>query len=269
MWPSETKKTTPRTVLLAVPMVLASIRFLVLLILCHSFGPTSSHQLSSAETNWLQASSFGRAHWAPIAHTRAIQNEHLSPCSDGNRPIRARARGPVRPAPCAHRASCVDQKRSEILLGAPSPQASSLRFPHIRSGHHPRRRPPWPRPCPPSPSRSLAAQLPPLPWPPPAVPGPRRCAGGIAPSRPSPQPAALRRRGSSTTRRKAPGGGRCLWPVPPRPPRLFPGPIRRHSQQSLRKGSCLSSTRRLVTPSSTRSGGRKWPCKGKIRCTKM
>jgi hypothetical protein len=108
-------------------------------------------------------------------------------------------RGPVRPAPCAHRASCVDQKRSEILLGAPSPQASSLRFPHIRSGHHPRRRPPWPRPCPPSPSRSLAAQRPPLPWPPPAVPGPRRCAGGIAPSRPSPQPAALRRRGSSTT----------------------------------------------------------------------
>jgi len=54
------------------------------------------------------------------------QNEHLGPCSDGNRPICERGRVPTHGP--AHRAprvvSCVDQKRSEILLGAPSPQAS-------------------------------------------------------------------------------------------------------------------------------------------------
>jgi len=134
------------------------------------------------------------------------QNEHLGPCSDGNRPICERGRVPTHGP--AHRAprvvSCVDQKRSEILLGAPSPQASLA-----------------------SPTSDPAIILVDVPH----VHG----------------------------RARRPGS----------PPSLFPGPIQRHSQQSLRKGSCLSSTSRLVTPSSTRSAGRKWQCKAKIRCTKM
>ena len=101
--------------------------------------------------------------------------------------------------PTERRASCRVWTRNEAKSYSAHESAGFSRFPHIRSGHHPRRRPPWPRPCAPSPSRSLAAHRPQLPWPPPAVPGPRRCAGGIAPSRPSQPPAALRRRGSSTT----------------------------------------------------------------------
>lgn len=157
----------------------------------------------------------------------------------------------------------VDQKGSEILLGARGPQA----FRRLDSlpPHPPSRRLTWQRPCPPPASARRA----PLQRPSHADLGPvaRRCASGIAPSRPSLPPAAPRRRGCLTTRRRsAPYGGVCWLQVPPR---SSPGLIRRHSQQRLRKGSCPSSTRRLATLSSTRSDGRKWLCKGKTRCTKM
>lgn len=155
----------------------------------------------------------------------------------------------------------VDQKGSEILLGARGPQA----FRRLDSlpPHPPSRRLTWQRPCPPPASARRA----PLQRPSHADLGPvaRRCASGIAPSPPSLPPAAPRRRGCLTTvgtpaaaspeqdcvslppsplhlygvslyrrccvpcltqrRRSAPYGGVCWLPVPPR---SSPGLIRRH-----------------------------------------
>jgi hypothetical protein len=99
-----------------------------------------------------------------------------------------------RPGPCAARivrlaSCCVVWSRSVAKSESRHPQQQGIVHPASSST-------PWPRQCPPPPSRSRAA--PPRPH---AVRRPLLSANGIAPSGPSPPPppSVLRLRGSSTT----------------------------------------------------------------------